>query len=94
MRKKLIGGGAVVACLAASGIAFAGINAVPGDNCQVNSGTAWTVVTGSSSTQYQLVYPAHFRVVDYGSTDTYYGHGNNQPDGYIVRAAINQSTCA
>jgi hypothetical protein len=70
--------------------------AVPGDNCQVHGGApepGWTVVTDSGP-WYYLNWPQYFHIEAYGSSETYYGHGNGMSRGYIVRAAINQATCA
>ncbi|MDO8187746.1 hypothetical protein Q5424_10060 [Conexibacter sp. JD483] len=43
---------------------------------------------------YWLSWPQNFYIAAYGTTTTYYGHGNGQASGYIDRVAINQSTCA
>lgn len=76
----------------------AGQAANPGDLCWIHWGptdseravrddpiTGWPM--------YVLASGAAFRVVSYASHNTYWGHGNGQANGYLLRDVVNQATC-
>lgn len=94
MRKSLSAVASVAAVLVAvvlsPGVASA---ATPGEACQIaNTGYLYPVSVPGGATYY-LGYPSYFRVVAYGTSVTYWGHGNGLPDGYMSRSAVNQATC-
>jgi hypothetical protein len=97
MKKKLTTMTAVLACAGLSAAAIVpaiASAAVPGDNCQVNSGRAWQVLVDGATVAYTVSYPSHVVIDAYAGPDTYWAHGNGQASGIMVRAAVNQSTCS
>ncbi|MBY8852234.1 hypothetical protein K7G98_29845, partial [Saccharothrix sp. MB29] len=95
LRKSALSVAVIIACVAVMAMPNSALAAVPGQSCQVVGnapGAGWSVVSDSGT--YYLNWPQHFHINAYGSPDTYFGHGNDKPKGYILRAAINQGTCA
>lgn len=84
-----VAGAAVVPASGQAG--EAGVQAVPGDVCHIRAGIIGVVWL--NGVNYYTLNPGDgFRVLGY--RDEYYvGHGNGQPDGYLLRTDIDQASC-
>jgi hypothetical protein len=97
--------GALLASVAITGAAVVpasstagdvGIQAQPGQVCNLGPGwpgiEVWVTPTGGG-VLYYMYSGQGFRILGYGANNTYYGRGNGQPEGYLWRDVINQSSC-
>ncbi|WP_210495748.1 hypothetical protein [Patulibacter sp. SYSU D01012] len=79
------------------GVASASILASPGDVCAVRTVAGqepWVYTTPARTDLKYILSPGDgFRIVAYGTANTYYGHGNGKGDGYIDRSFIRQESC-
>jgi hypothetical protein len=86
-----------VTALAALGAAGSAQAAQPGEVCNVPQGAGAPVFNSAGGIMYIIPGGGGFRIVAYGphfmGDDTYYGHGNGQADGYMIRGLLIQATC-
>jgi hypothetical protein len=99
LKSKATLGSLLITSMAAAAVALpsAAQAAQPGDLCsfdpQYGNEFAVNAGDGASYPLYYLPVNAGFRIVSYANYNTYYGHGNGMPDGYVYRAFIRQASC-
>lgn len=85
--------GVLVAGSLSLGLAGSAQAAAPGQVCQVNTYAPGWSIFPSGSPSYTVWYPSWVRIVDYYGPNHYWARGNGQPNGALLRVAVNQGTC-